>query len=139
MIFLIPSCDMMRGSSVRDRVRKIDWIGIALQGAFSTVFLVALTFAGNQFAWSSPFSIGMFSAAGIRHFLSQPDLKASFSYYLASARLHGCLAKLRKRGCSPWNCYTCGLQSYCSSLVEQRRYSLTLRCCTSHCISNSHV
>jgi hypothetical protein len=66
MIFLIPSCDMMRGSSVRDRVRKIDWIGATLQGAFSTVLLVAITFAGNQFAWNSPFSIGMFSAAGIQ-------------------------------------------------------------------------
>jgi hypothetical protein len=66
MIFLIPSCDMMRGSSLRDRVRKIDWIGVALQGAFSTVMLVAITLAGNQFAWNSPFSIGMFSAAGIQ-------------------------------------------------------------------------
>jgi hypothetical protein len=67
MIFFIPSCDMMRGSSIPDRLRKIDWIGVALQGAFSTVVLVAITFAGNQFAWNSPFSIGMFSAAGFYH------------------------------------------------------------------------
>jgi hypothetical protein len=60
---------MMRGSSIRDRVRKVDWIGAALQGAFSTVLLVAITFAGNQFAWNSPFSIGMLSCAGLSDIL----------------------------------------------------------------------
>ena len=64
LILLIPRADMMAGSSIRQRLQNVDWIGSTFQASFFTLLLVAFTFGGNQFAWNSPVVIGLFSAAG---------------------------------------------------------------------------
>ena len=70
LILLIPKADMMAGSSIRKRLQNVDWIGSILQASFFTLFLLAFTFGGNQFAWNSPVVIGLFAGAGTaRHHL----------------------------------------------------------------------
>jgi MFS family permease len=68
LIFLIPSIDLMKGVSFRERVGRIDAIGCFLQLAFFTLLLVAFSLAGNQFAWNSRVVIDLFLTAGITVF-----------------------------------------------------------------------
>jgi MFS family permease len=65
LIFLLPNVDMMKNARIRDRLRRVDWIGSFFLAGFTSLLLVAFTLAGNQFAWNSGAVIGLFSATGI--------------------------------------------------------------------------
>ena len=78
-IVLLPNCDMMKGCSVRGRLRRVDWIGSFLLLCFTGLFLTVFAFAGNKYAWNSEPVIGMFSATGIFCIPSSfPDLRCPF-------------------------------------------------------------
>ena len=64
LIFLIPSIDIMKGASIRERIGRIDVIGGFLQMSFFTLLLVSFALAGNQFPWSSAVVISLFSMTG---------------------------------------------------------------------------
>jgi MFS family permease len=65
LIFLIPPFDALKGQSFYDRIRHIDWIGVALlTGTFSSL-IIGLQFGGNEFSWKSGHVIGCFVAAGV--------------------------------------------------------------------------
>jgi hypothetical protein len=77
MIFYLPSKNPYPGVSITTRFRQLDWIGATLVTIALALFILALLFGGNQFAWNSGVVIGFFVAAGvlaILFFLSQTML-----------------------------------------------------------------
>ena len=65
MLFLLPSKNPHPGVSIFQLLRRIDWIGAILVTSSLALFTLAISFGGNQFAWSSGAVIGFFVASGV--------------------------------------------------------------------------
>ena len=65
MLFLLPSKNPHLGVSIFQLLRRIDWIGVILVTSSLALFTLAISFDGNQFAWSSDVVIGFFMASDV--------------------------------------------------------------------------
>jgi Fungal trichothecene efflux pump (TRI12) len=65
LIFLLPSKNPNPGVSIVSRFRRYDWIGVFLVTSGLSLFIIAIGFGGNQYAWDSGLIIGFFVASGI--------------------------------------------------------------------------
>ncbi|KAI8583459.1 hypothetical protein K450DRAFT_169716 [Umbelopsis ramanniana AG] len=52
-------------SSFRDKMKRIDWLGIAFSILFVVLLLLALSWGGVKYAWNSPHVIACFVASGV--------------------------------------------------------------------------
>ena len=64
-IFLLPSKDPRPTASWKKRLQPIDWLGTVLMAGFFASLLMAISFGGIVYAWSSSRIIGLFVVAGI--------------------------------------------------------------------------
>ncbi|KAL1615416.1 hypothetical protein SLS56_011829 [Neofusicoccum ribis] len=63
--FLLPPFDPAKGTSGTQRVKKLDWIGMLLSvGGFVTL-IMAISFGGLEYAWSSGSEIALFVVGGV--------------------------------------------------------------------------
>jgi len=65
LIFLVPDFDAQKGKPYWQRIKQIDWIGVILLTGMIVSLILALTFGGNQYAWSSGQVIGTFVTFGV--------------------------------------------------------------------------
>ncbi|KAI9656725.1 MAG: hypothetical protein M1821_003364 [Bathelium mastoideum] len=59
-VFLIPSIDPRPGSSMRDRLKSIDWLGMILLAGASTALIMGISFGGVVYPWNSGRTIAFF-------------------------------------------------------------------------------
>ena len=52
-LFVLPSINLQKGTSIRLRLEQMDWLGIIIFEAAMTCFIMAINFGGVTFAWSS--------------------------------------------------------------------------------------
>ncbi|KAJ2960511.1 hypothetical protein NQZ79_g4129 [Umbelopsis isabellina] len=52
-------------SSLASKIKRIDWLGIALSILFVVLLLLALSWGGVKYAWGSPHIIGTFIGSGV--------------------------------------------------------------------------
>src|SRR5271168_5048010 len=64
MLLLLPS-KSPSDLSVFKRLKQLDWLGAILVVSSLTLFILALMFGGNEFAWNSGVVIGFFVASGV--------------------------------------------------------------------------
>lgn len=64
LVFLIPNFDAQKGTPYRERIKQIDWIGSTLLAATIVSLMLALSFGGNEFAWTDGRIIGLFVLSG---------------------------------------------------------------------------
>ncbi|KAI9686082.1 MAG: hypothetical protein M1822_004065 [Bathelium mastoideum] len=62
-VFLIPSIDPRPGSSMRDRLKSIDWLGMILLAGASTALIMGISFGGVVYPWNSGRTIALFVVA----------------------------------------------------------------------------
>jgi len=65
LIFLIPPFDAQKGKPYLERIKQVDWIGIALLCGSIVSLVLAITLGGSQYAWNSGQVIGSFVAFGM--------------------------------------------------------------------------
>jgi MFS family permease len=65
LLFLIPPFDALKGTSLINRFRRIDWIGLILLCGTIVSLVLALQFGGNIYAWNSGQVIGTFVSFGV--------------------------------------------------------------------------
>jgi MFS family permease len=65
LAFLVPDFDAQKGKPYCERVKQIDWIGTILLVGTIVSIILALTFGGNEYAWSSGQVIGTFVTFGV--------------------------------------------------------------------------
>jgi len=64
MFLLLPSKPPSQ-LSISKRLKQLDWLGAILVVSSLTLFILALMFGGNEFAWSSSIVLGFFTASAI--------------------------------------------------------------------------
>jgi len=62
-IFLVPSIDPQSGSSMKDRLKNIDWLGMILLAGASTTLIMGICFGGVVYPWKSARTIALFVLA----------------------------------------------------------------------------
>jgi len=62
-IFLVPSIDPQHGTTIRNRLRNIDWFGMSLLAGALTTMIMGICFGGVVFPWSSARTISLFVLA----------------------------------------------------------------------------
>ena len=62
-IFLVPPIDPQPGSSMLDRLKNIDWLGIILLGGATTALIMGICFGGVVYPWGSARVIALFVVA----------------------------------------------------------------------------
>jgi MFS family permease len=65
LLFLIPPFDALKGTSLKDRLKRIDWIGLVIFCGMICSLVLALQFGGNQYPWNSGQVIGCFVSFGV--------------------------------------------------------------------------
>jgi hypothetical protein len=65
LVFLLPSKNPRPGVSIISRLRHLDWIGVFLVTSGLALFIIAIAFGGNLYAWNSGLVIGFFVASGV--------------------------------------------------------------------------
>jgi len=65
LLFLIPEFDALKGTSVINRLRRIDWIGLVVFSGMICSLVLGLQFGGNEFPWNSGRVIGCFVTFGV--------------------------------------------------------------------------
>jgi MFS family permease len=65
LLLLIPPFDALKGVSFWERIKRVDWIGIAFLSGSIVSLVLALQFGGNEFPWNSGRVIGCFVAFGV--------------------------------------------------------------------------
>ncbi|KAI1407129.1 major facilitator superfamily-domain-containing protein [Hypoxylon sp. FL1857] len=63
-IFLLPSYNPGLSTSLSARLRSLDWVGAILNAGALTALVMAVSFGGGVYAWSSSQVIGLFSSSG---------------------------------------------------------------------------
>ncbi|KAL6904237.1 major facilitator superfamily domain-containing protein [Trichoderma evansii] len=63
--FIFPSFNQRKDLSLVAKLQEIDWIGAVLNGAFFVLFMIAVTFGGSTFQWSSGSAIGLWVVWGV--------------------------------------------------------------------------
>ncbi|KAI9170612.1 major facilitator superfamily permease [Paramyrothecium foliicola] len=53
LIFILPSIDFAKGQSTKQRLSKIDWLGLTVWTGWCISFFMAITFGGTLFEWDS--------------------------------------------------------------------------------------
>lgn len=53
LLFILPSIDFAEGQSVKDRLSKIDWLGLGVWTGWCVSFFMAITYGGTLFEWGS--------------------------------------------------------------------------------------
>jgi hypothetical protein len=64
-LFYLPSHHPLRGVSVKDRLARLDWVGLVLGAGVWTSFLLALTMAGGQWPWRDGRTIATLVVFGV--------------------------------------------------------------------------
>lgn len=64
-VFALPSLRPIRGVSVRERLRKLDWVGFTLNIGIWVSFTLATTMAGGQWRWGEGRTIATFVVSGV--------------------------------------------------------------------------
>jgi MFS family permease len=65
LLFLIPPFDALKGTSLMNRLRRIDWIGLIIFCGMICSLVLALQFGGNEYPWNSGQVIGCFVTFGV--------------------------------------------------------------------------
>lgn len=90
-----------RTDTVGHKLRRVDWTGSAIFIASATAFLMAITWGGTQFAWSSPATLvplvvgtaGLVTAAlWERHVATNPFMRHSLFRTASAAAIFTCSA-----------------------------------------------
>src|ERR1700737_965714 len=82
LLFYLPSKDPNPDIPILTRLRHVDWLGVLLVTSGLALFILALLFGGNQYAWNSGVVIGFFVASVVLLFL----FVLSQSLYVAKAK-----------------------------------------------------
>nr|QHD56304.1 major facilitator superfamily permease [Curvularia sp. IFB-Z10] len=53
LVFMLPSIDFAKGQSAKERLGKIDWLGLAVWTGWCVSFFMAVTYGGTLFEWDS--------------------------------------------------------------------------------------
>jgi len=64
-VFLLPSAEPRPGASFKDRIKQIDFLGTILLAGFFVSLLMAISFGGIVYSWSSGSIIALFVVGGI--------------------------------------------------------------------------
>lgn len=64
-LFLIPSVDPKPGKTVAEKCRMVDWVMTTAFLAGSACLVMAITFGGTLYAWSSGNEIALWIVAGV--------------------------------------------------------------------------
>lgn len=62
-IFLVPSIDPQSSSTIKDRFKNIDWVGMILLAGASTALIMGICFGGVVYQWNSARTIALFVVA----------------------------------------------------------------------------
>lgn len=63
-VFVFPSSNPAPGLPIAKKLWTLDWVGVVLNAAAYTLFIVALTFSGARFSWSSSTVIAIWAVFG---------------------------------------------------------------------------
>jgi MFS family permease len=53
LVYMLPSIDFAKGQSAKERLSKIDWLGLAVWTGWCVSFFMAITYGGTLFEWES--------------------------------------------------------------------------------------
>ena len=53
LVFILPSIDFAKGQSAKQRLSKVDWLGLAIWTGWCVSFFMAITYGGTMFEWKS--------------------------------------------------------------------------------------
>jgi len=53
LVFILPSIDFAKGQSAKERLGKIDWLGLGVWTGWCVSFFMAITYGGTLFEWES--------------------------------------------------------------------------------------
>ena len=53
LVFILPSIDFAKGQNAKQRLSKIDWLGLAVWTGWCVSFFMAVTYGGTMFEWES--------------------------------------------------------------------------------------
>ncbi|KAH8663779.1 major facilitator superfamily domain-containing protein [Ilyonectria robusta] len=53
LVFILPSMDFAKGQSTKERMSKIDWLGLTVWTGWCVSFFMAITYGGTLFEWES--------------------------------------------------------------------------------------
>ena len=53
LVFILPSIDFAKGQSAKERLGKVDWLGLAVWTGWCVSFFMAITYGGTLFEWKS--------------------------------------------------------------------------------------
>jgi len=98
LAILIPSFDLQKGKTIRERVAQIDWIGSILFVGAIVSLVVAIALGGNEFAWNSTQIIGLFIVFGC--LFMDVLIQVSFSPFSFSVKRCICHIRLSNGGSS---------------------------------------
>jgi Major Facilitator Superfamily len=65
LLFLIPPFDALKGTSLINRLKRIDWIGLVVFCGMICSLVLGLQFGGNEYPWNSGQVIGCFVTFGV--------------------------------------------------------------------------
>ena len=63
-LFVFPSHNPAPGLTIGSRLRTLDWVGVILNAATYTLFIIGLTFSGARYPWSSSTAIAIWAVWG---------------------------------------------------------------------------
>ncbi|KAI9785099.1 MAG: hypothetical protein M1816_000510 [Peltula sp. TS41687] len=64
-LLLLPSVDFQAGRSLKEKLKMMDWIGIAIFFGGTTCFTMAINFGGTTYAWDSGPQITLWVMSGV--------------------------------------------------------------------------
>ncbi|ROV90640.1 hypothetical protein VMCG_10040 [Cytospora schulzeri] len=64
-VFALPSIPMQPGRRWTDKVKELDWLGVMLSAGMYVCFVLAFTFGGSEWAWSSGHVIALVVVSGV--------------------------------------------------------------------------
>lgn len=64
-IFMLPSLPQQVGTTFKQKLKRLDWLGIVLNMATYLTFVMIFTFAGSQWAWDDHRIVALFVVFGI--------------------------------------------------------------------------
>ena len=65
MVFLLPSLDFQRSLSVKQKLGKLDWLGLLIFTGWCLSFVMALQFGGSYYSWKSASEIALWVMTGV--------------------------------------------------------------------------
>jgi MFS family permease len=65
LVFILPPIDFAKGQSAKERLSKIDWLGLAVWTGWCVSFFMAITYGGTMFEWESHSMIILWVFVGV--------------------------------------------------------------------------